>query len=75
MANVVGTLNLLQSILDHELELERFDTAGTSEEYGNPRDAVADHHDFDADGGVVFHERSPLNRSPCTRRRRWRPTS
>ena len=61
MANIVGTLNLLQSILDHELEVERFDTAGTSEEYGNPREAVADQHDFDADGGVVFHERSPLN--------------
>ncbi len=61
MTNVVGTLNLLQSILDHELEVERFDTAGTSEEYGNPRDAVGDQHDFDSDGGVVFHERSPLN--------------
>jgi dTDP-glucose 4,6-dehydratase len=61
MANIVGTLNLLQSILDHELEVERFDTAGTSEEYGNPRDTVSDQHDFDADGGVVFHERSPLN--------------
>ena len=61
MANVVGTLNLLQSILDHELDVERFDTAGTSEEYGNPREAVAHHHDFDAGGGVVFHERSPLN--------------
>ncbi len=61
MTNVVGTLNLLQSILDHELEVERFDTAGTSEEYGNPRDTVSDQHEFDADGGVVFHERSPLN--------------
>ncbi len=59
--NVVGTLNLLQSIVDHSLELERFDTAGTSEEYGNVREAVAHHHDFDADGGVVFHERSPIN--------------
>ena len=35
MANTVGTLNLLQSIVDHGLELEKFDTAGTSEEYGN----------------------------------------
>ena len=61
MTNVVGTLNLLQSILDHDLELERFDTAGTSEEYGNPREAVVDQHDFDDGGGVVFHERSPLN--------------
>ena len=41
MANTVGTLNLLQSVVDHELELEKFDTAGTSEEYGNVREAVA----------------------------------
>ena len=61
MANVVGTLNLLQSVVDHGLELEKFDTAGTSEEYGNPREAVAHHHDFDDDGGLVLHERSPIN--------------
>src|SRR5262245_48140279 len=61
ITNVVGTLNLLQSIVDHGLELEKFDTAGTSEEYGNVREAVAHHHDFDSGGGVVFHERSPLN--------------
>ena len=61
ITNVVGTLNLLQSIVDHGLELEKFDTAGTSEEYGNVRETVAHHHDFDAEGGVVFHERSPLN--------------
>jgi len=61
IANTVGTLNLLQSIVDHGLELEKFDTAGTSEEYGNVRESVAHHHSFDDDGGVVFHERSPLN--------------
>src|SRR6266702_361185 len=61
MANTVGTLNLLQSIVDHGLELEKFDTAGTSEEYGNVREAVADHHSFDADGGLILHERSPIN--------------
>jgi dTDP-glucose 4,6-dehydratase len=61
ITNVVGTLNLLQSIVDHGLELEKFDTAGTSEEYGNVRETVAHHHDFDPEGGVVFHERSPLN--------------
>jgi dTDP-glucose 4,6-dehydratase len=61
MANVVGTLNLLQSVVDHGLDLEKFDTAGTSEEYGNVREAVAHHHDFDDGGGVVFHERSPIN--------------
>jgi dTDP-glucose 4,6-dehydratase len=61
MANVVGTLNLLQSIADHSLELEKLDTAGTSEEYGNVHETVSEHHDFDSEGGVVFHERSPLN--------------
>jgi dTDP-glucose 4,6-dehydratase len=61
MANTVGTLNLLQSVVDQGLELEKFDTAGTSEEYGNVREAVAHHHDFDEEGGLILHERSPLN--------------
>src|SRR5579884_83399 len=61
MANTVGTLNLLQSIVDHDVELEKFDTAGTSEEYGNVREAVAHHHDFDELGGLILHERSPIN--------------
>jgi len=61
MANTVGTLNLLQSVVDHGLELEKFDTAGTSEEYGNVREAVAHHHDFDDAGALILHERSPIN--------------
>src|SRR5947199_5042011 len=61
MANTLGTLNLLQSVVDNGLELEKFDTAGTSEEYGNVREAVAHHHDFDEEGGLILHERSPLN--------------
>jgi len=61
MANTVGTLNLLQSIVDHDVDLEKFDTAGTSEEYGNVREAVAHQHDFDELGGLILHERSPLN--------------
>jgi dTDP-glucose 4,6-dehydratase len=61
MTNTVGTLNLLQSIVEHGLELEKFDTAGTSEEYGNPREAVAHHHDFDDAGSLILHERSPIN--------------
>jgi len=61
MANTVGTLNLLQSIVDYGLEVEKFDTAGTSEEYGNPRESVAHHHDFDEEGGLILHERSPIN--------------
>src|SRR4051794_2249714 len=61
MANTVGTLNLLQAVVDAGLELEKFDTAGTSEEYGNVREAVAHHHDFDEEGGLILHERSPIN--------------
>jgi dTDP-glucose 4,6-dehydratase len=60
-ANVLGTLNLLQSIVDWGLELEKFDTAGTSEEYGNVSEHVAHHHDFDEEGGLILHERSPIN--------------
>jgi dTDP-glucose 4,6-dehydratase len=60
-ANTIGTLNLLQSVVDQGLELEKFDTAGTSEEYGNPRESVAHHHDFDEEGALILHERSPIN--------------
>ena len=61
MANTFGTLYLLQSIVDHGVELEKFDTAGTSEEYGNVREAVSHHHDFDELGSLILHERSPIN--------------
>ncbi len=61
MTNTVGTLNLLQSIVDNELEVEKFDTAGTSEEYGNVREDVSHHHDYDDAGSLILHERSPIN--------------
>jgi dTDP-glucose 4,6-dehydratase len=61
MANTVGTLNLLQSIVDHKLELEKFDTAGTSEEYGNVHQEMRDFHTFDEDESLILHERSPIN--------------
>jgi dTDP-glucose 4,6-dehydratase len=61
MANTIGTLNLLQSIVDHKLELEKFDTAGTSEEYGNVNEEMRDFHTFDADESLILHERSPIN--------------
>src|SRR6185437_7522684 len=60
IANTIGTLNLLQSVVDSGVELEKFDTAGTSEEYGNVREAVAHHHDYDALGSLILHERSPI---------------
>lgn len=59
-SNVLGTLNLLQSVKDLDLKLFKFDAAGTSEEYGNVIEEVRDHYHFDGDG-VVFGERSPLN--------------
>ena len=61
MANTLGTLNLLQSVVDYGVELEKFDTAGTSEEYGNVNADVAHHHDFDEKGSLILHERSPIN--------------
>src|SRR5436305_2699457 len=61
MANTVGTLNLLQSVTDHKLELEKFDTAGTSEEYGNVHDAMREFHTFDEEESLNLHERSPIN--------------
>ena len=34
-SNILGTLNLLQAIVDSRIKLFKFDMAGTSEEYGN----------------------------------------
>ncbi len=61
MTNTIGTLNLLQSVVDAGVELEKFDTAGTSEEYGNVHESVSHQHDFDELGGLILHERSPIN--------------
>ncbi|MDS0278479.1 GDP-mannose 4,6-dehydratase [Halomicroarcula sp. S1AR25-4] len=59
--NVTGTLNLLQSIVDLDLDIAKFDTAGTSEEYGNVKEEMAEKHDFEDDGRVLLSERSPVN--------------
>lgn len=61
--NVRGTLNLLQAIVDLDLDIATFDTAGTSEVYGSVEDGREDEHDFRRDGGVVFSEGSPVNPS------------
>jgi dTDP-glucose 4,6-dehydratase len=61
MTNTVGTLNLLQSLVDSGVRVQKLNTAGTSEEYGNVREPVRHHHDFDEDGALVLHERSPIN--------------
>jgi dTDP-glucose 4,6-dehydratase len=59
--NVVGMLNLLQTVVDLDLELYKFDTAGTSEEYGNLDHQMAEKHEYDDDGRVLLSERSPVN--------------
>src|SRR3989442_14583541 len=55
-ANTVGTLNLLQSVIDNEVELEKFDTAGTSEEYGNIHAEMREFHTFDENESLILHE-------------------
>lgn len=59
--NILGTLNLLQSVVDLDLDIDKFDTAGTSEEYGNIDEQHRENHDFAGDGRVVLSERSPVN--------------
>src|SRR5690348_6801939 len=58
--NFLGTLNLLQSIVDCSLDVYRVDTAGSSEEYGNIIPEVKDHYRFDGPS-LLLDERSPIN--------------
>jgi dTDP-glucose 4,6-dehydratase len=59
--NFTGTMNVLQAIVDLGLEVRVFDTAGTSEEYGNVVDAVREAHRLDEHGRPTLHEWSPIN--------------
>jgi dTDP-glucose 4,6-dehydratase len=59
--NAIGTLNLLQSIVDLDLEIYRLDTAGSSEEYGNVHPELLEAYRFGPDGGLVLDTTSPLN--------------
>lgn len=59
--NITGTLNLLQSVVDLNLDIAKFDTAGTSEEYGNVKEEMLEKHEFDNDDRVLLSERSPVN--------------
>jgi dTDP-glucose 4,6-dehydratase len=59
--NITGTLNLLQSVVDLDLDIAKFDTAGTSEEYGNIKEEMVEKHEFDGDDRVLLSERSPVN--------------
>lgn len=59
--NALGTLNLLQTVVDLDMDLYKFDTAGTSEEYGNVHEEMRDQYRFDESGGLILDEKSPLN--------------
>lgn len=58
--NVLGTLNLLQAVVDLDLKLGKLVASGTSEEYGNVDPDLKDSYRFD-ESGLVLDERSPLN--------------
>ncbi|MBI1746649.1 MAG: GDP-mannose 4,6-dehydratase [Acidobacteria bacterium] len=60
-SNVVGTLNLLQSLIDYEIRFFKLDTAGTSEEYGNINEGVRSQYTFTEEGALILHEYSPVN--------------
>jgi dTDP-glucose 4,6-dehydratase len=60
-SNVLGTANLLQSIVDLKLELFKLDVAGSSEEYGNIKKEMVKSYRFDRRGGLILDERSPIN--------------
>ena len=60
-SNALGTLNLLQTIVDLEMDIFKLDTAGTSEEYGNVNLEMKHLYNFDKKGGLILNECSPLN--------------
>ncbi len=59
--NAVGTLNLLQTIVDVKLNPYKVSFAGSSEEYGNVNPEFKRHYRFDKSGGLILDEKSPLN--------------
>ncbi len=59
--NTIGTLNLLQAIVDEDLDILKFDFAGTSEEFGNMEEEMKDLYTFNKQGIIIFNERSPVN--------------
>ncbi|MBI4894359.1 MAG: GDP-mannose 4,6-dehydratase [Candidatus Aenigmarchaeota archaeon] len=56
MSNTMGTFNLLQAIVDSDIDVEKVDYAGTSEEYGNNLNL-----DNLEDETIHLHEDSPVN--------------
>lgn len=59
--NVLGTVHLLEALVDLDIDVAMLDTAGTSEEYGNVDPDRRDQYEFDGEGRVRLDERAPLN--------------
>ena len=59
--NVLGTVHLLEALVDLDVDVSMVDTAGTSEEYGNVDADRRDQYEFDDEGRVSLDERTPLN--------------
>jgi dTDP-glucose 4,6-dehydratase len=59
--NVLGTVHLLEALVDLDIDVSMLDTAGTSEEYGNVDPERRDQYEFDDEGRVHLDERAPLN--------------
>lgn len=59
--NVLGTVNLLQTMLDINLRPHKVVFAGSSEEYGNVDPQLRKFYRFDKSGGIILDERTPLN--------------
>lgn len=60
-SNTLGTLNLLQTVVDINLKPYKISYAGSSEEYGNVNLELRDFYRFDRNGGLILDERSPIN--------------
>ena len=58
--NVFGTLNLLESIRSLDIDVAKFNTAGTSEEYGDVVKNRTEAYEQKS-GDVVLDEKAPLN--------------
>ena len=59
--NILGTLNLLQSIVDLNVKVLRLNVAGSSEEYGKVRPDSREQYRFGEDQWVILDEQAPLN--------------
>jgi len=58
--NVMGTLNLLESVRRNEINVEKLNVAGSSEEYGNLDEERKESYNT-SDGELILNERSPVN--------------